>query len=239
MQDWDRLAPIALPREQPVPQAIDGLGFAGTSLRQEGDHGALRLGHRHAVQEGGVDQRSVALPGRVRHVTASHDADDRKIECQGKRVVSCVMGGDRHDGPGAVAAQHVVRNPDGQARPIGRVDDKGAGEDPGLLAVGVGPFGLAKSLDASHIAVHDHALPRCHDASQQRVFGRNDTVGGAEQRIRPRGEHDQLTAAGGEWEADFSPLGAADPVALHRLHALGPIQRLQVVQQAVGIGSDP
>ena len=61
---------------------------------------------------------SVPSPSQaaVRRVTTSHHADDRKIECPGKRVVSRVMARDRHDGPGAVAAQHVVGDPDRQAR---------------------------------------------------------------------------------------------------------------------------
>ena len=71
------------------------------------------------------------------------------------------------------------------------------------------------------------------------MLGRNDAVGGAEQRVRPGGEHGQLAVAGGERKADLGAIGAADPVALHCLHALGPIERIQVIQQAVGIGGDP
>ena len=36
-----------------------------------------------------------------------------------------------------------------------------------------------------------------------------------------------------------APVGAADPVALHQLDRLGPVQRVQVVQQPVGVRGDP
>jgi hypothetical protein len=159
MEDGDRLAPIALPREQPVPEAIGGLRCAGADLRQEGDHGTLCLGHRHAIQEAGVDQRSVPLPSHVPHVRSNHDTDDREIECPGKSAVPCVMGRDSHDRASTVTAQHVVRDPDGQVRAVGWVDDMGASEDSGFRPSGVRTCGLPKTLNHPHIAVHGRPLP--------------------------------------------------------------------------------
>ena len=39
--------------------------------------------------------------------------------------------------------------------------------------------------------------------------------------------------------AELGTFGAADPVALHRLHALGPVQAVEGVEQLVGVLGDP
>ncbi len=43
----------------------------------------------------------------------------------------------------------------------------------------------------------------------------------------------------GECEVDLRSMAAADPVALHRLDRIGPVERVEVVDQAVGVRGDP
>ena len=43
---------------------------------------------------------------------------------------------------------------------------------------------------------------------------------------------------GGDLKVDLRPFAAPDPLALLLLDALGPVQRVQAVQQAVGVGRD-
>ncbi|MDQ0952573.1 hypothetical protein QFZ24_006496 [Streptomyces phaeochromogenes] len=71
----------------------------------------------------------------------------------------------------------------------------------------------------------------------QRVLGRQDHVAGAEQGVGAGGEDRDGLAVHGE--VDAGALGAADPVALLQLDGLGPVQRVQVVQQAVRVRGDP
>jgi len=59
---------------------------------------------------------------------------------------------------------------------------------------------------------------------------------GAPKRIGTSGEHGQRPGGGGE--TDLRPPAASDPVALHQLDALRPIQALQVAQQPVGVSRD-
>ena len=61
--------------------------------------------------------------------------------------------------------------------------------------------------------------------------------GRAPDGVRPRGE-DLQRVTGLQREAQARPLGAADPVALHGLDALGPVERLGVAQQLLGVVGD-
>ena len=79
---------------------------------------------------------------------------------------------------------------------------------------------------------------------RQRMIGGDRHELGAEQRVVPRRENLQLALAGGrgrgiEREADQQAFGAADPVALHQPHLVGPaIQRIERVQQLLRIFRD-
>ncbi len=70
------------------------------------------------------------------------------------------------------------------------------------------------------------------------MLGRDDHVGRAENRIRACGENAQRVARRGR-EIDLRAVGAADPVALGRLDALDVIDRIQIVDEAVGVFGDP
>ena len=76
----------------------------------------------------------------------------------------------------------------------------------------------------------------------QRMLGRQDHVGGAEQGVGPGGEHLDVAHRSVQrcgLERDRRPHGAADPVALHGLDRLRPVEQVEVLQKAVGVGGDP
>jgi hypothetical protein len=61
----------------------------------------------------------------------------------------------------------------------------------------------------------------------------------AENRVRPgREEPDLLTRMAFHGKGQLRAFGAPDPVALHQLDRLGPVDALEVVEQAVGVGGD-
>src|SRR5205823_11430434 len=71
-------------------------------------------------------------------------------------------------------------------------------------------------------------------------------VGHAEARVGPGGEDadDEPVAAWlavwvGDREVELGALGTSDPVALDRLHPLRPVERVQVLEELLGIGSGP
>ena len=68
------------------------------------------------------------------------------------------------------------------------------------------------------------------------MLGREDHVGRAEEGIRPRREDGHLFAADGE--IDLRPLAASDPVFLEQLDALGPVEAVELVDEALGVGGD-
>ena len=76
------------------------------------------------------------------------------------------------------------------------------------------------------------------DLIDQRVLGGQHHVGGAEQRIGPRGEHTNDVVGVLHGEVNHRALAAADPVALHQLDRLGPVHDVEVRQQAIGERGD-
>ncbi len=71
------------------------------------------------------------------------------------------------------------------------------------------------------------------------MFGGQHHEGRAEYGIRPGCEYLQLVMAILRGKEDSSPLGPADPVALHLLHGVRPFKLLQSSQQPFSVGRDP
>ena len=95
-----------------------------------------------------------------------------------------------------------------------------------------------ETLGAGLDAEHGLFLIWSGQGGRHRVVWCDHHVRRAKQRIRPGGEHAQLLAQRGNLEVDLGALAAADPVALQVLDVLGPVQVVQVVQQALGVGRD-
>ena len=72
------------------------------------------------------------------------------------------------------------------------------------------------------------------------MLGGEDEEGGAEESVGPGGEDGEVELELLAAEDDLGALGAADPVALHRHHVLGPgLEQVEVLEQAVGVLGDP
>ena len=92
----------------------------------------------------------------------------------------------------------------------------------------------------AHVVEHRGLVLRPRDQLRdQRMLGRHDEERRAEERVGPGREDGQRLVQVALVEQHLGALGAADPVALHRQHALGPVlQQLHVVQQALGVVGD-
>ena len=147
-----------------------------------------------------------------------------QLEGARERVVALVVGGHRHDRARAVLHQHVVGD---VHRYLLAVD--GVGDGPperharlGLLGVAAFLVGLGERV----VDVLAHRLLVLGPAGESHhvgVLGRHHEERRAEQRVRAGGEHGvvdvELLAA----EAHLGALAAPDPVALHGLDVLGPL----------------
>ena len=77
------------------------------------------------------------------------------------------------------------------------------------------------------------------ELGDERVLGREHRVGHAEARVRARREDFDLEVRPAlDRHAELGTIGATDPVALHRLHALGPVEAVEGVEQLVGVLGD-
>ena len=140
-----------------------------------------------------------------------------------EREVALVVRGHGHDRAGAVVHQHVVGDPDRDALVVHRVDGVEAGEDAGLLLAGGALLalrrrGVARVRRAARRRSGARSASRstsgCSGASTKNVAPKS--VSG------PRREDRDVLVELLDPEQDLGALGAADPVALHRQHALGP-----------------
>ena len=169
-----------------------------------------------------------------------HDRADRQTELAGELEVALVVGRDGHDGPGAVANEHVIGDPDRDLLLVHRIDGVGAGEHARLLLGQLRPFQIALAGRVCLVGFHGRLVLARGDEVDERMLGRKHHVGGAEEGVRPRREHTDR-AARRRWregEIHLGPLATADPVALHLLDGLRPVDQVQVIKQAFGIIGD-
>ena len=103
-----------------------------------------------------------------------------------------------------------------------------------LLAAGQGgrPQGLEHRLD---LGLRASGLDELGD---QRVLGREHEERDPPQRVGAGREDLDGVAGLGDLERDARALRTPDPVALHRDHAFGPLERLHVVEQALRVVGD-
>ena len=156
------------------------------------------------------------------------------------------MGGHRHDRPRAVLGQDEVGDPDRHGPAGERVDAPAPGVEALLLdraGQAVGPVQRPKLLHlpvepgrVRHLigkAGHERMLRRQQDERRPEDgvdAGREDLNLDRVPRLGPRGL---------DREPDQRPLGAPNPVPLHRQHLGGPLfEPLDAVEQPVGILGD-
>ena len=190
VDDRDRAAPVALAGEQPVAQAVVDREVAEPALAQRLDDRLVGLAVVLAVEAPAVDQRPVADVGLGLHVLAAgDDLADLEPERAGEVVVALVVGGHRHQRPGAVLHQHVVGDEHRDLLAVDRVGDRAPERDAGLLAPLVAALGdrLAdRRVDVgADLGLVAGAGGEPLDLG---VLGGEDEEGGAEERVGPGGE---------------------------------------------------
>ena len=162
VDDRERLAPVPLAAEQPVPQLVVDRGGPGAVRLQPG----VRAGDAVGLVVDAVQVEFVVRRLHVRRIADIRNRPQRGVECRldvvtgeprggrlldggdrqaeraGELEVALVTARHRHDRPGAVAHEHVVGDPHRDLVTVDRVGGVRAGEDTGLLAVLVLAFEL-------------------------------------------------------------------------------------------------
>ena len=275
VDDGERLAPVALAREEPVAELVLRLRLADALLDEPLDHRLARVVHGHPGEEAGghhdaggdVGERRVAgvgdglLGGVLRRVGVRRgdDLDDRQAEDLGEVEVALVVRRHGHDRAGAVGGEHVVGDEDRDRLAVDGVDAPDALEaDAGLLLVQLGALQVA--LRGGLLLVGDDGV-RVPDRAvgepllDEPVLRRQHHVRRPEERVAP-GRVNLNYIFPALLRFSTSPLfhfstfpllhpephqrafRLADPVALHLLDALGPVERVEPLEEALGVGGD-
>ena len=184
-----------------------------------------------------VHQRAVAGVGQP--VAALHDPLDRQPVRLREGVVALVVRRHRHEGAGAVLHEHVVGDVDGQLAAVDRVGHGAAQEDAGLRPGRVAALLAVLAHDPVDVRPRLLLVGSAGGESQDvGVLGREDEERRAEQRVGPRREDRVVDAELLAAERDLGALRAPDPVALHPLDVRGPVDRVQVGDEAVRVVGD-
>ena len=250
VNDGKRLAPISLAGEQPVAQLVLDAGPAAAVGLQPGGDRRLGLPDVKAVEIIRIDQLSVTRVGLKRNISPGDHFGDRQAELKSELPVPLVMTRHCHDGAGTVPEQHVVGDEHRNLLAIDRIGGVAAQEHARLGLVllafevgfggdpaAVGDDGLSRRLCSARPARVDTGGPPRRDYPvDQFVFGCQNKIVGAEQGVRSGSEHFDVGVA--HREQRRCACGTADPVALHGLDLVRPVQHLEILEQPIGVGSN-
>ena len=247
MHDWDRTAPIALPRHAPVAQAVLRGRLARALAVDALDHLGLGLFDRHIVQEPRVDQAAGTVIGLVTDgervgvlILGADHGGHHQIVFPREVQIALVMRRTAEHRAGAIAHQDEVRDIDRQfPAVVERMHDADAGIEALLLG------GLQRFLGGAQLAalgVEGGDLGIAFQRLGQRVVAGNRGEACTEQRVGAGGVDLQLVEIRGSilgLEAEFQAGALADPVLLHQADFFGPFgQRVDGLQQFLGIVTD-
>ena len=130
MDHRNRAAPVALARDQPVPQPELHLARAPAPRLSGGRDRRFGVRGTQAIKGAGMDQHPRGGPGSTCEgvliaALGDHHLLDRQFVLAGKDEIALVVGGHAHHGAGAVLGEHVVGDPDGEQLAAGRVAHAG------------------------------------------------------------------------------------------------------------------
>ena len=150
------------------------------------------------------------------------------------------MGGNGHHRAGAELHEHEVGHEYGHFLTAQRMDGLVAGGHAQLLLGG--HFRLGSAALGALFTERSHLAALLGGLLGQRMASGHGHVGDAHQRIGAGGVHRQrlagATIGSFDIEAQLDATGFANPVALHGLDLLGPLDVIQIRQQLIGVVGD-
>jgi hypothetical protein len=214
--------PLNSPDSTVTPYSVNGIGCSIENSSDEAEAARavpeLRFRARRSISASTSPPCGDIAPGQ--RMTTGGSAG----RTCGELVVALVVRRHRHDGAGAVVAQHEVGHPHRHRFVRERVDGREAGVDALLLELAADPRRPILRAERLHLLLQRRDRRR----AGQRLA-----------RAGARAEHDERGAVDGvdagredldlrrriafERKRDAGALGAPDPVPLHREHLLGPL----------------
>src|SRR5215471_5352940 len=151
---------------------------------------------------------------------------------RGKLKIAFVVSWYRHNGPGAVAHQDIIGDPDRNFGAIDRIDRHRSQVHTRLRALNIATLDVATPPTLFHIPLHCRLTLWSTEDVHERVLWRQDHIGRPKQRIRSRRKDAQLVLASiarrHGYKSNRRALAAANPVGLHGLHFLWPLKLIEV-----------
>ena len=204
VNDWERLAPVALAAEQPVADFIVDCGLAQIALGKPGNHLVNGVFLVQTVKEARIDVHAVFGPGLLLHIDFRfQNFDNRQVEFLGKLPVACVVGGHGHNCASSVAHQHVIGHPNRYQCAVYGIFSISAREHASLLLCQLGAVQIRFHRSLFAILVNSRFLVGGDNQVNHRVLGRDNHIGGAEQGVAAGGVDSQFGINAVEFKIDF------------------------------------
>ncbi len=149
------------------------------------------------------------------------------------------MGRYTHDGAGAVICQDIIRNPDRCLFAVQRIHRIASGKLTGLVLV-IHGHTIHIGLVGCHLHVALHCLTMLLSGQllHHGMLRCQHKEGSTMQSVRSGCKHGQLLIRILDTEVHLCAVGAADPLGLHLLYLLRPVQLVQIIQKTIRIGCD-
>ena len=163
VNDRNRGAPVALARNQPVPQSVGSSALTGSVLFEHVDHRRDGVGLAQSVERTRIDVRPVArcrdesdggVVGFVRRNI--HNDPNGKFVFESEIEVALVVRGNSHDGSRTVVREDIIGRPNRHPLAVHGVDCVAPEEHPGLVAGRVLSFDLSLLLNFLEIGHERH-----------------------------------------------------------------------------------
>ena len=149
------------------------------------------------------------------------------------------MGRYAHDGAGAVVSQYIIGNPDRCLLAVQRIHRIASGKLTGLVLVIDGHtihIGLVRCH--LHVTLHRFTMLLSGQLLHHGMLRCQHQECGAVQGVRSGRKYGQLLIGILDAEIHLCAVGAADPLGLHLLYLLRPVQLVQIIQKTIRIGRD-
>ena len=238
----NRLAPIALAVERPVFHFILHAALADAFFGKVINHAGDRIFFVvKTVQEAGIDHFAVAGVSGFFNVAAADDFDNINPEFLRERIVAVVVRRHRHNRARAVAHHDIVGNINRDFLAVNRVyRGQTVNANAGFVfdqlgALKLGLFRTFRTISVNRVHVADFVGVFVDN----RVFGRNNHKGYAEQGVGSCGVNAQRFGNIFEREVHERAAGFTDPVNLLLLDIRQIINLVKPVKQFVGVFGNP
>ena len=163
---------------------------------------------------------------------------DWKTKLFSKFPVTLIVSRYGHNCTCSVASENVVRNPDWDFSTVNRVYSISSSPNPCFFLSKVCTSQVWFKAGLVFVVSYSLSLFRCCNGIYQVMLWRQNSEGRTEKGIRTCRKDGEFLVSTFHFEGDIGTSWFTNPVALHVLDRLWPIQLIQVIEQSLCISSD-